>query len=131
MQARQNRKDSTRTDVVGYQRTFRRERSGAAVETRLHMRQVSETEVGVHHEPRRQYLAEREAPWIADDAVAGAAVTIAGRQDQTKSRRERLLQVALFQRLLTVVDQNVADTVDAVCSVDQVKRRNRVREIML
>src|SRR6266540_4742239 len=131
MQARQNRKDSTRTDVVGYQRTFRRERSGAAVEACPHVRQISEAKVGMHGESRSELLAERQTPLIADDAVARPAIAIAGGENEAKSRRERRLQLTLFQSLVSVIEQDVADTVDSVSTVNKMIGWNRVRKLMI
>ncbi len=57
----------------------RRKRPRAAAQTRPHIRQISDTKVGMRRESRAKLFAERQRPLVANHAVAGATAAIARR----------------------------------------------------
>src|SRR6476646_9395306 len=105
---------------------MRRKRPRAAAQALPYTGKISDAQIGVRRESRAELLAERKRPLIADHAIAGAAIAVAGRQDQTKTRRESRLELPFFQRLVTIIEQRIADTVNAVWLFDQMARQNRI-----
>ena len=93
------------------------------------MGQISDTEVGMQSEPGRNFLAKRQAPLITDNTVAGAFITVAGRENQAKSRRESGLAGPFFERLIAVIQEGIADPVLAFSVIDQVIGQARCKKI--
>src|SRR5689334_10860863 len=82
-------------------------------------------------DPGGNFLAKRQTPLVADDPVAGAFIAVAGRNDQTKSRREGRRSGPFFERLVAVVQQDITNAMLALSFIGQVIRRNCVRKLMI
>ena len=82
-------------------------------------------------DPGRNFFAKGKRPLVADDPVAGAFIAVAGRNDQTKSRREGRRSGPFFERLIAVVQQGIANTILALSFIVQVKGWHGVRKLVI
>jgi hypothetical protein len=92
---------------------------------------ISDTEIGVQSHSRCNFLAEWQVPLIANNAVAGAFIAVARRGYEAKSRRERGLSGSFFERLVAVIQKEIADTALTISFVYQVIKRDCVGKLVI